>query len=335
MGSIENDRTGGTSRRSGNSPVFSFGDFCSYASQSGFFSSDSDISRELFETVGLQRLLPYMSFFADHQISDDQRSMESVASLVEFDSSIRNVVFKYVDVIETQLKARYAQFMLDELGEFCIMDKRNFKYEAEYRESLRIIKRELDRQKSVNAAIQRQADLDYNRVPIRLAVEVSSLGTVSKLLKNTRSSVVTNKVAESFGVNKQCLLSWVKTVSLVRNACAHFVPYVVRRQIPSVPKPVFDNEEDHTKPLYILVVIERLLRGRVDAGYEKAMQDLETFRSDIDNVLGVFACDNAELAEALHIPACHLARYHAKNSVSLLPCKRPMAAHYGLVCLAA
>lgn len=335
MGDMEPDRTEGSSRRSGNSPVFSFEDFCSYVDKLGFHASSPDAARELFETVGFQRLLPYLSFIDENRISYAGRSMEALSELIEFDSAVRCLVLKYVDIIETQLKARYAQFMLEELGEFCIMDKRNFKYEAEYQEAIRAIRHELIRQKKDNAAVQRQLEHGFERVPVRLALEVSSLGAVSKLLRNTKSPVVTSKVAASFGVNKRCLLSWVETISLVRNACAHFAPYAVRRQIPSAPKPVFGVEGNHAEPLYVFAVIERLLLGRVEAGYEKASRDFGAFRAEVDEILGRFAVRNPELAGALRIPPHYVARYCAGSRIALCHSTHEPAVHYEFIPLAA
>jgi len=173
-----------------------------------------------------------------------------------------------------------------------------------------------------NAGVRRAQSTGDGRVPVWAAVDAVTFGTLRRLYDNTAVPEVATRVSASFGVNKKCFRSWLRTLVLVRNCCAHFNPYAVRAQIPAVPKPVIEPAEgggcgadgtsstgtggahadDNASPLYVLAVLDRLLQGRARAGTEFEREDWHSFRRDARQLVGEFAREHPELVQALRIP---------------------------------
>ena len=97
------DSTGGTSRRSGNSPVFSFDEFLSRLDAWGARNDDADAAWALFESVGYQRLVPYLSFMRAARLRGGG-SVGALDALVELDGRVRAAIFDRLDGSYAELR---------------------------------------------------------------------------------------------------------------------------------------------------------------------------------------------------------------------------------------
>lgn len=300
---MQGDSTEGTSRRSGNPSVLLFADYIAWLHELGFRVDDEPLAKCLFDLVGYQHLLGYTVFIKNYACEGRVPLLEEVDALVEFDSAIRQIMLYAICPIERHLKARYSQIMAEAYGGLCLHNQSLFKGGRAYRSSINSIEREVALQ--LRSLGMRRTS--FEAVSIWQGLEFTSFGTAVKLITATRSASVVSEVAASFAMNRRCLLSWLRTLALVRNACAHFNPYVIRPQIPSVPKEIYDYRgEEPTSPLYALLVIDRFLSGRVQAGFMGAKDDLYNFRCNVFDVLGDFAVAYPCLTSVLRIPGFFL-----------------------------
>ena len=103
--------------------------------------------------------------------------------------------------------------------------------------------------------------LDGNggKVPVWLAVECMSLGNLSKLYSNTGNVSVTHSIADSFGVKRDELTSWLACLTAARNSCAHYDCLAFRKQLSTPPKSIRDVRCPNTIPFYtvFLLVLEQ------------------------------------------------------------------------------
>jgi abortive infection bacteriophage resistance protein len=58
-------------------------------------------------------------------------------------------------------------------------------------------------------------------LPIWMAAELLSFGTISKLYKTGLAPAIKQRIAAAYGVDAQFLASWIHSLSYVRNVCAH------------------------------------------------------------------------------------------------------------------
>ncbi|MBQ9000894.1 MAG: Abi family protein [Eggerthellaceae bacterium] len=332
---IAHDSTGGTSHGSGNPPVFHFKSFIDRLGAIGYSVESDMLTSYLIESVGYQTLTSYFSFFERIALQDHMKSLGTVNDVLDFDNQARILLLKAIGIIEQQLKAQFQAAMYEVGGTYCLYDPTLFRRENERVAALNSLRVEANRQSRNNAGVRRSFKSGESRLPIWTAMDVASLGTVRRMYSNTRNAEVVHRVAESFGVNHRCLHSWLRTLTLVRNCCAHFNPYVVRPQIPAVPKPVYGVEGDNAKPLYALSLVDKLLNGRAEVAGGLAVGDCEWFRQEASNLVGSLAWRYPSLAAPLGLPIDLVDEYADPRLPAVHLTREPRTLRYRLAPLTA
>ncbi len=264
-GSINDARAGGTSDSSGNPPAIFFRDH-----------DDESYEAERLQLVNMgfpdAAIMPHASYMLEHatishlrpyllRVADRSNSpgIDQVHSLMTFDRRFQSVLFKYIGVVETQFRAQYAHLMNECGGAFSMYDKSLFLRCGNYRKSMSLLEKELERKRKRGRSIARILDENDGRCPVGVAVEVMSLGLLSQFYNNTRPNDVTGGISRSFGVTKHTFSSWIKTMTQARNIMAHFGPFAVLRQIPATPLAIENVDGDTRKPFYLALILSRLV----------------------------------------------------------------------------
>lgn len=261
----------------------------------GFRDAQTESARQLFERVSYQHLIPYINAI------EGSLSFKRVHDLLTLDRSFQSSVFKYIGIFETQLRAVYADAMARAHGAFAIYNPDLFYRRDIYESSMEIHETELQRKARHDRSVKRSLKRYGGKLPIWHAVEVMTLGTLSKLYSNTKDRTVASTAPASFGVTKPQLSSWLITIAEARNAFAHFDPYIVRKQIPAVPLPIRELSTPNTSPLYIVILLYRLLDSpTVEA--DPNTHYSERLRSDIVSILDSYFDAHGNDGRALNIP---------------------------------
>ena len=177
--------------------------------------------------------------------------------LMLFDIEYQSIVLKYIGLFEIAFRARYAREMAELRGPFAHRDRRNFINGDYFNEFLSAYAVELSRAVR-NKGPMRDAYEEYGDLPIWKAVEVMTFGTLSKLYRNTKSGAVKRRVADAFGMDFTKLSSWLRTITTVRNACAHFNT-VARKKLPSQPAKIDNVGISTSNHFYIVLILITLL----------------------------------------------------------------------------
>lgn len=276
---VENgaNRTGGTSRRSGNPPVVSVsGRFIpksdppdvldedgllDRAASKGFSDADTEQARYFLRRIGYAYASDYFRFFSGS--GDD--GLKAIHQAIIFDRRVQSVLMRYIGLFELQFRAQYAYFMSLEGGAFAHRDPSNFKNRSYFDSFLREYGGEVGRQlKNKNGKMAHLVEL-YGDAPVWQAVQVMSFGMLSKLYRNTRSKTVRTSVADSFGVSYDELTSWMRTITYVRNKCAHFAQVAGTRLVVA-PRKIRGVNLANTHPFYTVLILEKLLS--TDDGFQ-------------------------------------------------------------------
>ncbi len=269
-GNIGSDRAEGTSssNASGNPSAVSYsvpGSYESFVNElrsQGFTDSDTVEAVFMLERVSYRHMLPYLR--AAKRISGQDKPMiKDAHDLLAFDRRFQAVVFKYIGILEGQLRAQYAHWLEERAGKMALYDAANFFNARHYESSMASLRREAQRSKDPIIRSFVRSDADGFRLPVRDAVECMTLGTLSKLISNTKVEGVSDTVAAFFGVSRAELTNWTKTVVSVRNTCAHFDPYVVRKEIPSTPIAIRGLDAETRSTFYVVFILGRLLSARI------------------------------------------------------------------------
>lgn len=291
------DRAGDTSQRCGNSPAFLFSSEFSAPDpppsvltfpelgqrlvDSGF-AGDPDVAAFLTERIGYTTLRQYCSLI--EKSGDLRRDLRALHALVDFDRELRTLFMKWIGVFESQFRSRYANAMALEHGPFAHRCVSHFKNREYFDEFLEVYSREFSYKleagnESVRVALESDGDL-----PIWRAVEILPFGALSKMYRNTASKAVRFQVADAFRVKYGMLSSWLRTLSEIRNRCAHFSSLVCKPLV-ARPKRIPNIDVDNGGIFYVALLLIQLTQT-------DALHDDVRTSYDIG-----FICDMLRLAE--------------------------------------
>ncbi len=195
---------------------------------------DSQEEAELaLTTIGYYRLKGYSFHYIDPATKKyiEGTSFSDVLKLYHFDSELSHLIFSYLSQIEVALRARLVNASQSTQDALILHDPSVFKDKQLYWRNQGAIASEISRSNDV--FIEHNFNAHEGAIPLWASVEVMSFGTMSKVIKNMKtgnqsafSALVQNykfKNASGNMVNpsKDMFTSWVQSVSVMRNICAH------------------------------------------------------------------------------------------------------------------
>lgn len=267
---IHFDSTGSTSsgNASGNLPVIHFDGEPRYKTNSeilveleadGFADALSIEAKYMLEHTSYRHMKPYIDAVKSIQVPSGGHFLKTAHDMLTFDRRIQSVLLKYIGIIEAQMRAQYSAAMASTHGPFAIYDAALFLRPERYEKTFVAYSEEVDRASKRNRDIRLECEKFDGCLPIWAGAECMTLGVLSSFYSNTSDRSITDSVADSFGVKKDELTNWMKTVTEVRNICAHFEPLLVRRQLPSVPKRILGVQCERRSPFMAMLIVSHLL----------------------------------------------------------------------------
>lgn len=156
-----------------------------------------------------------------HQFKPNS-SFENAMALYEFDCSLRQLLFSAIQRIEVALRAKIIQHFSMTHGAFWFMQMNLHENEHRFLENLNALDREVQRSKE---EFIKEHFNNYDKPefpPAWKTLELASFGTLSKLYYNFADNKVKKRVAREFNLPQHEILeSWMRSLSALRNHCAH------------------------------------------------------------------------------------------------------------------
>lgn len=185
---------------------------------------------------------------------------ENALSLYYFDKELRALIFSAIQSIEIALRTKVIHVFSTNYGPFWFLDENLMRSNKLQQENIMSIRKELDRAKEdfIQEHYKKYAAPDMP--PAWKTLEVTSFGVLSKLYGNFKDKSVKKKIARSFGVPQhEYLESWMRSIAVLRNCCAHHARVWNRRfsMTPQLPKTMNEkwignlNVDNHK--LYVLL----------------------------------------------------------------------------------
>ena len=278
----------------------SYSEYIESLERMGF--SDARSAEALYIALGmsLYHFTPYLKLVASVR-SGDSRTVKAAHDAATFDRRMQSVLFKYVGIVETQMRAQYSHYLGHVRGEFAHYDPSEFNRGDKYKTSFENFEKELRTAYRKNTRLKKTVEDNGGMLPIEASVEHMTLGTLSKFYSNTKCSDVTAPVAASFRCTRTELSSWLMTVTKVRNICAHFEQLMTKAQIPSPPLKIRGVEYENNKPLYSACVIARLLSGRSARFEDKNLAYAYRLIMDLRSVINGYREAYPDVADAMGV----------------------------------
>ncbi len=175
--------------------------------------------------ISYYRLKGYWWEMQDDNINHHFRDgsiFEDVIDLYNFDRNFRLIVFNAIERIEIALRTKLIYHLSLGYGAFWYMDPRIFQDPKKHTSFLAKIN--MDVSNSSEEFIVKHFENHPDELPESWkSLEVLTLGTLSKLYSNLKHQLPgKNIIAKEFGLNNQkYLVSWLLTITVIRNIIAH------------------------------------------------------------------------------------------------------------------
>ncbi len=161
----------------------------------------------------------------DDRTFKDGTTFEEMYSLFLFDRSFRNIIFKYLLVIENNLKSITSYQLSKKYGyrERDYLKEKNFTKDPNKQAQLNDLLRKMKRQIRVNGS-QHSATLhyvsNYGYIPLWILVKVLSFGIVSEMYSILKTEDQKD-IARVYQIEPETFMVYLPILANYRNLCAH------------------------------------------------------------------------------------------------------------------
>lgn len=217
-------------------------------------------------------------------------TFEELYSLFLFDRSFRNVIFKYLLVIENNLKSIMSYQLSKKYGykESQYLRYKNFNSDPDRQKQLHDLLRKMKRQIAVNSsqhsATQHYAT-NYGYIPLWISVKVLSFGIVSEMFQILRKEDQ-KEIANIYHIDDESMSLYLPMLANYRNLCAHedilfenktqkIINDTVYHQLLKIPK-VNDEYTQGKNDLFALIIILKQMLTE---------EDFKNMTVELDNVI--------------------------------------------------
>ena len=229
----------------------------------GLIIANESVALRYFSDISYFRLASYWKTFeidpASHELVKGT-SLQDILTLYAFDRELRDVIFAAIQDIEIALRTRIIHHFSMIHGAFWFMNDALFCDIEIFQRCLSSLQNELARSKEDFLLVHfKKYDLPP-MPPVWKTLEIASFGTLSKLYCNMADTSVKKSVAKSFGLPQyRYLESWIRSITVLRNCCAHHARIWNRRfpLMPCLPKTLpldwIESERALSMKLYALL----------------------------------------------------------------------------------
>jgi len=176
------------------------------------------------KNVNYYRLSGY--FYPYRQPNDSYKpgtTFEKVWRHYTFDRRLRLIVMDAIERFEVSIKTQLIYALAHSIGAFGYAESTNFPNLSfeEHERLIKTITSEADRSKEKFVAHFRLKYGDpHKHLPLWMAGEIMSFGRALTIYRGMPDQIKRN-IAAHYGIPDEILTSWLKTINVIRNICAH------------------------------------------------------------------------------------------------------------------
>ena len=206
-------------------PPLTLEDQVSLLKDRGLLIDNDDDAVRLLSNVNYYHLEGYWYPFYDKEkeahVFYENIHLDQIISHYEFDRELKSIVFSGISRIEVAFRTQFAYWIAMEYGAFPFKKENfNFRSESEWAKSYQRLVGDVDQSKEEFVAHFKEIYKE-ELPPIWMMVELMSLGELSVWYDKHLKESLKKKIAKHFGVSEKIFTSWIRTIALVRNTCAH------------------------------------------------------------------------------------------------------------------
>lgn len=201
-------------------PAFSIAQQCGKLRARGLVCEPAVLAATL-EQVHYYRLSGYVWWFQDeHDVIRAGTSLDDVMRLYAFDQRLRELLLSAIAPIEVWLRTRLVHETAEEWGPFGYLNAANMRSAAVLARDMRKLQERLE-DPSESFLIHFLEKYSDPFPPIWMAAELMSIGLLSKWYDNIGPDSMRKRIAAPSGLQPYPFASYLRTLTVVRNVCAH------------------------------------------------------------------------------------------------------------------
>lgn len=255
--------------------------------------------RLALETIGFYRLRGYIYPFYDNSNKKFRNEIwfEDILMIYEFDQRLSIILFDMIKKIEVALRCRLVDAILVYKDALIVHDFSIFEDKKIYWKNMSVISSEISRSNDV--FMKHHFRKHDGAIPIWAIVEVVSFGTLSKLIKNLKSGKghayatlasrykYISKKGNEVKPAKDMLTSWIHSITILRNMCAHS-SRIYNRVINTAPELLNADKQcpkNNYNGIYEILLAMKYMRPSDDCWmdfYKSLCQLIEEYENIID-----------------------------------------------------
>lgn len=188
----------------------------------GLIIKDEEYAKFILSNINYYRFTAYLLTYKKEDDSYiEGTTFETISSIYMFDREFRNLLIGILGNIEISFRT-YIAYTLAIKYETCgYLDRNNF-IDFKYHNNFIL---NLEKEKTNNSNklfIKHHKEKYEGKLPIWVAVEIMSFGTLSKLYSNILPQDKTYIKNNLCKVNPTLLDTWLQSLTHIRNQCAHY-----------------------------------------------------------------------------------------------------------------
>lgn len=233
----------------------------------GMVVENPALAQEALSRISYYRLSAYWYPMRESEASDqfrDGASFAEVVRLYEFDRKLRLLVFDGIERVEVRLRAVLIDVIGQTYGAFGHRSNEIGRDKMQHLEWLNHLDLEVERSREVFLIHYKKTYDGFPRVPIWMALEVASFGSLSHLFECLVAPIQA-KVCEKLSIpHPKVSKSWFHSLTFVRNACAHHARLWNREFGVAPRKPKKEPEWDdlpRRRSYIAMAIIQRILQA--------------------------------------------------------------------------
>lgn len=193
---------------------------------------DKERAKQVLLREGYYNLIKgYKDIFVDIKKSrklgtetcDEETFFEEIYAVYKFDRDFRNLMFKYISIIETHIKSYISEVISQKYGTKNYLKRENFKIptngEERFNTLIGIIKNNIDRNLN-NYLDIKKCYIENGDIPFWMLATLMTFGTIVKLYIFMKPEDK-KEVAKNVNMDYRELQNYLKMLNIVRNISAH------------------------------------------------------------------------------------------------------------------
>lgn len=250
-----------------NQPTLSITDQLNLLSHRGLSLPDQAEARHLLENISMFRLKGYLYPFEQNHLTHQFKpgaSLTQALMLHHFDVALRSFVLSMIARVEVSVRTQISQTVSERTDQFWYIDSSNFSNASAHSDLLSRLQNEISRSDD-DQIVSFRAQYSNPWPPCWMAVELSSMGNLSKMYKLLGSPNDRRTIANYYDLADPVMESWLHSLTYIRNICAHHGRLWNRtlRISPSVPRhprrPFMVRLAANNRIYFVLCIIKYML----------------------------------------------------------------------------